>query len=144
MIWVKRMIFCNVAAPGEGASADRINCQRQPTTKFAIKTTTSVAAIRARLAWLMSSAACPRSNRIASARISPAVTKMRALVTRILTMAVTPGYRWSGINAGSAGPSQCLRANAIIAPAAERCRSKSPGNRGPQSRQRPVDDPRIG
>jgi hypothetical protein len=85
------MIFSNVVDPGEGASADRIKCQRQPTTKFAINTTRSVAAIRGRLAWLMSSPALPRSNRMASANISPTVTKMRALVARILRMAVTLG-----------------------------------------------------
>ena len=97
-------IFSNVADPGEGASADRMNCQRQPTTKFAIEKTRSVPAIRGRLAWLMSSAAWPRSNRIANANISPAVTKMRALVTRILTMAVTPAIGGAGSMPVPRGP----------------------------------------
>src|SRR6266566_5690767 len=111
--WLKNRptntIFNNVADPGESASADKMSCQRHPTTRFAINITARVAAIRGKLARLMSSAARPRSNRMASANISPAVTKSRMLVARILRMAVTPVSARSRINAGSAGPSQCLR-----------------------------------
>jgi hypothetical protein len=88
--WLKNIptktIFSKAAAPGEGASADRMRCQRNATTVLVAKSTTNVAANSGGAACPIICAARLKSIRSARTHNNPAVAKSRTLVISNLRM----------------------------------------------------------